>query len=1051
MKKTKLFAIVSIIICTLFAVLASACAHALDVPTGWTIDENLVLSWAGVEDARNYLIEIKNCETGETEEETSRKKSISLEELDVGNYEIKIKAVAGERSGNADSGWSKVIEFERKKESGCLYTLVNNREYELTKIGKAEGDLVIEDEYRGKPVTSIAKGAFKGTGCTRLTSVVIGKYVSTIGELAFFNCTNMKSVTIPESVKSIGASAFQGCSSLTEVTLPKDIQIIQPSTFNYCKGLEKVNFNDGLLAIDEGGFANCDALKEVTIPDSVIILGVDAFAGNVGLEKVTIGKGVTQMYDSVFEGCESLAEVVFPEDGSLTFLGTRVFSKCKSLKEIKIPEGVTEIQNGLLRDCESLEKVELPDSLNLLGNNLLTNTKLYKTQAEAGNTYVYADQWLVGCPRLDVLEYFKPEEVREDVVGIAKGVFAFAPQLKEVEIPRSLKYVGSQAFYQCPKLNKVWVKEGNSLVELGTYAFQGCKMLTNVQLTNGIKEIESYCFMDCELLDNNTYNPTLLIPESVESVGTWAFKNTALWGKPDEYGFIYASNWLVGYDKEKFSSSNAELRKEGEGPNKEIYLDTVGISDFALQDCEMLQTLNGLGKVKHIGAAAFYNCKRLSSVTLNGSIKEIKPYTFFMCNSLYEVEMPRLLTSIGYAAFYRCGLGELDLSRCNNLTTIGGFAFYGNENMQAVTFGGELTEIADYTFYGCKGLPQITIPSTVTSIGTRAFSDCVKLMNVGFEEDSQLKTIGQSAFNGSGLLSVQLPDSMESIGTAAFYNCQYIVMADLGDGLQSIGNWAFTGCSRMEVLTLPESLQSIGDYAFRDCANLPSIVLKDTIQTIGKHAFFGCTNLTVYTNLEEIPITWNAMWNSSSAVVLFNTTTETGEDGETYVVSVKIEEEGILNGSRPIYVLDPELKEEVNVNPYSAKIPYRLGYTFKGWATSADSTEVVYTMDDLLDIPVGTTLYAVWEETSEDMKMEIVDSFVNAICAREGITEDASGELHEVLRERIKEWVDGGFEGPIEIDIDSILDDIFNSKLEDLLGGGSSSSEGADTPEPLVA
>ena len=60
MKKTKLFAIVSIIICTLFAVLASACAHALDVPTGWTIDENLVLSWAGVEDARNSLIEIKN-------------------------------------------------------------------------------------------------------------------------------------------------------------------------------------------------------------------------------------------------------------------------------------------------------------------------------------------------------------------------------------------------------------------------------------------------------------------------------------------------------------------------------------------------------------------------------------------------------------------------------------------------------------------------------------------------------------------------------------------------------------------------------------------------------------------------------------------------------------------------------------------------------------------------------------------------------------------------------------------------------------------------------
>ena len=59
MKKTKIFAVLGILICMLFAIFTGSCAYVLEAPTGFDIDDDLVLSWTAVENARNYEIEIK--------------------------------------------------------------------------------------------------------------------------------------------------------------------------------------------------------------------------------------------------------------------------------------------------------------------------------------------------------------------------------------------------------------------------------------------------------------------------------------------------------------------------------------------------------------------------------------------------------------------------------------------------------------------------------------------------------------------------------------------------------------------------------------------------------------------------------------------------------------------------------------------------------------------------------------------------------------------------------------------------------------------------------
>ncbi|MCR5222145.1 MAG: leucine-rich repeat domain-containing protein, partial [Lachnospiraceae bacterium] len=56
----------------------------------------------------------------------------------------------------------------------------------------------------------------------KVTSVVIGEGITSIGQYAFYDCYNFISVTIPESMKTIEALAFLDC-SLKNVTIPEGV------------------------------------------------------------------------------------------------------------------------------------------------------------------------------------------------------------------------------------------------------------------------------------------------------------------------------------------------------------------------------------------------------------------------------------------------------------------------------------------------------------------------------------------------------------------------------------------------------------------------------------------------------------------------------------------------------------------------------------------------------------------------------------------------------------------------------------------------------------
>ena len=168
--------------------------------------------------------------------------------------------------------------------------------------------------------------------------------------------------------------------------------------------------------------------------------------------------------------------------------------------------------------------------------------------------------------------------------------------------------------------------------------------------------------------------------------------------------------------------------------------------------------------------------------------------------------------------------------------------------------------IEDNLFYECSTLNEVIITNNVTEIGDNAFDSCESLVNVTFEENSNLETIGDRAFNYCPLTSITIPNSVTSIGDHAFNETGLeTVTFEAGSNLETIGDYSFYNCTSLASVTIPNSVTSIGDYAFQLDCSLTSITIPSSVTSIGNSAFSDCESLETVTfgensNLETIDV-----------------------------------------------------------------------------------------------------------------------------------------------------------------------------------------------------
>ena len=682
------------------------------------------------------------------------------------------------------------------------------------------------------PLTYYARNLFLNN--KKVTKLIIPDDVTNISSYAFSGCRDLTSVTIPNSVKEIGASAFKGCSSLTSVTIPNSVTSVGSNAFdgtpwfdNQPDGLvyvgkvaykykgemptySRITIKDGTFEIASDAFFGCSGLTSVTIPNSVTSIGREAFSSCSGLTSITIPNSVAYIGDYAFSGCSGLTSVTIPN--SVTSIGGDAFRGCSGLTSVTIPISVTSIGNEIFFGCSGLTSVTIPNSVTSIGREAFSS-----------------------CSGLTSIT------IPNSVTSIGNYAFSGCSGLTSITIPNSVTSIDHNAFYNCSGLTSIIVGNGNeiydsrnncnAIIETSSNTLiVGCK---NTVIPSSVTSIGSYAFYNCSGLTSVT------IPNSVTSIGSSAFSGTA-WYNNQPDGLVYAGKVAYKYKGEMPTNTNITI-KDG----------TLGIAEYAFQNCSGLTSVTIPNSVTSIGERAFSGCSGLTSVTIPNSVTSIGGSAFEGCSGLTSVTIGNSVTSIGNYAFSYCS-GLTSVTIPNSVTSIGSSAFSWCSGLTSVTIPNSVTSIGSSAFSGCSGLTSVTIPNSVTSIGGSAFSSCSGLTSVTI--GNSVISIDNYAFAWcTDLTSVSIPNSVTSIGGYAFISCTGLTSVTIPNSVTSIGSHAFSDCSGLTSVTIGNSVISIDNYAFAWCTDLTSVTIPNSVTSIGERAFSGCKGLTTIVSEIEKP------------------------------------------------------------------------------------------------------------------------------------------------------------------------------------------------------
>ncbi len=286
------------------------------------------------------------------------------------------------------------------------------------------------------------------------------------------------------------------------------------------------------------------------------------------------------------------------------------------------------------------------------------------------------------------------------------------------------------------------------------------------------------------------------------------------------------------------------------------------IGYYAFYNCNNLVSIEMPG-VTSIGKGAFFGCTSLALISLPKNLTSIGDYAFCECSNLALTSLPKNLTSIGDYAFYRCTSLAL-ISLPENVTSIGMSAFEGCTSLALTTLPEKVTSIEESAFLGCTSLALTSLPKNVASIGNYAFYGCTSLALNSLPNG--VTSIGNYAFLGcTSLALTSLPENLTSIGETAFDGCTSLALTSLPENVASIGKEAFFYCKSLEQITILSKVEKLGNDAFYGCSNLKSITILGNPE-IGdaseKDDYDKCTAGTVINVSEESYNSYTDYWKA---------------------------------------------------------------------------------------------------------------------------------------------------------------------------------------------
>ena len=515
--------------------------------------------------------------------------------------------------------------------SGITYTATADNAANTTAINLVFAGSVQLEEYDIN-ITDITGNVTMETLTGSGTEWVVGITVNTAGDVSI--SINKEGIESGNKTVAVGKN-------ILDITYTAEVDNEENSTmiyFEFASDIAELSADDititngtgtAVKGILEGSY-NYWYLKIIVNTPGDITISINKEGIESGSKTLSVANGALAFTlinngteYSVSIGTLSAAEVVIPatyEGLPVTMIGYKGFYKGyydSKITGITIPDSVTEIGDEAFWGCE-LKEIIIPDSVIKMG-------------------------WAFNNGAYTIEKFTLP------VIGLSFRDFNSC-EIETVEITGS-KDIPDNYFKSC-EINKVII--GDSVENIGDYAFDSNSKIKEVTIGNSVKTIGKSAFYRCSNLTEIT------IPGSVVSIG---------------YGAFYGC------------SSLTEITIPGN-------VETIG--DIAFWECSELTKVTIENEV--IGGAMFALCAKLSEVIITGNVKIIAGEAFYDCTGLTSIIIPDSVTEIGYVAFFNTGLSEITIPAL--VEKIGNKAFIDCKNLISVTFEGDSITFGESFNYG---------------------------------------------------------------------------------------------------------------------------------------------------------------------------------------------------------------------------------------------------------------------------------------------------------------------------------------------------------------
>lgn len=724
--------------------------------------------------------------------------------------------------------------------NSSLNTITIGSNVESIGAGAFEGTKITSLDLSSCDKITVINDSF-ANNCTKLRTVLLPNSVETIGNKAFYKTIIGNEFVMPQSLKSIGEYAFED-TKITNIVIPKYVTKVGTHAFGNSSSSRKIvtltvmnkdckisyqNFNGdgssyitislikGIIDSPAYQFAIDNNIEFRSIDENGNQLNLSELSGayNGGtwsiLAESTVlstiefnGTGNIDVSSFVDENGKSVDineliienrvnKVVFPQ--KITTIPSGLFNNLDTIKDITIPEGVQTIGDHAFENC-SVENITFPSSLRTIGAYAFYNSSVLLSKFKNIDTF------------------------NNGLVRICDYAFSGA--------------------------RVIFLKIPNTVTSLGIHAFDNASV-NSIEFGTGIKSIPEYCFA------NNIVMTSVTIPYGITSIGKGAFINctglhdyyisnsvTDIYNKTTKTSAICSNSDGTKVVSRIHCAYNSAAYKYAKLYDEISYvLDYGETTGFNLKDAavygEFVDATNkwyyypNLDTIYITGVGTLANSRMIFMDGTDFTLDALKEYKYKTIKSDYESKREEDATLPPWEELeVSIDKVHLQFGIAEIATNSSAGSCFAQINPKNIVLPESLEKITGKQFYNCSNLVGIDVPDTVKSISTDAFKGC------------------------TGLEYVRIGGGLGEITRDMFASSSKLKYLEIGNGVKKIGDRAFYRCTNLEKVVIPDSVTMIGDQSFYQCYGIKTITIGSSVNYIGYQAFSNavlCEELNINT------------------------------------------------------------------------------------------------------------------------------------------------------------------------------------------------------------